>query len=105
MEKSVENQLGWNEVVTLTFGDIVDETLRCQKCLLIDNSDYFKAMFSSGMMEAKSNTVEIKDLDINVMKKLIDYMSTGKSNLTNKTVYCITAAACRFQVDLFFNLM
>jgi hypothetical protein len=33
------------------------------------------------------------------MKKLIDYMSTGVSSLTNKTVYCITPAACRFQVD------
>jgi hypothetical protein len=54
----MEKRVGWNEVVTLTFGDIVDETLRCQKYLLIDKSDYFKAMFSSGMVETKSNTVE-----------------------------------------------
>jgi hypothetical protein len=32
-------------------------------------------MFSSGMVETKSNTVEIKDMDINVMKKLIDLYS------------------------------
>lgn len=87
-----------NEIVTLTFGDVVKETIRCQKCLLIDNSDYFRAMFSSGMIESQNNEVRIKDVDISVMKELIEYIITKKISLTGDMVYSITAAACRFQI-------
>lgn len=86
-----------DENVTITFGE--EEKITCSKCLLMKKSDYFNAMFSSGMKESHYNVVEIKDMEADVMRELIRYISSEVLHLTNESVYCITAGACRFQIS------
>ena len=86
------------EVMTILVKGSEEALFKCSKSLLVDKSDYFNAMFSSGMVESHKNMVEIKDVEVSVLRKLIDYMKTDTLQLTNDSVYGVTEGASRFQV-------
>ena len=51
-----------------------DETINAHRAVLSAQSDVFQAMFESGLIESKSNSVRILDFDKETVKELIDYL-------------------------------
>ncbi len=70
-----------------------DVTLICggvefpaHKLLLSAASDYFSAMFTSGMVEAERDRVEIHGMEPGALKVLVDYCYTGKGSKVKGTL-------------------
>lgn len=61
--------------VTLTTGD---KTIGAHKCILSARSEVFKAMFEHDMTEKQNNTVDIQDVDYEVLEIFVQYLYTGK---------------------------
>lgn len=98
-----------NSLVTF----IIDEKqLYINKDLLCSKSDYFEAMFNSGMKESKNDVIEINDIMYDVFKYLISYIETGSlANLKmnaedinyTETLYDLIIAADKYNIqDLMF---
>ena len=81
--------------VTLIMGS---HTLECNKDILVNGSDYFRAMFNSNMMETKTHEVMLNDQDVTIMRSLINCLSTGELDI-NDNIEELTAASVRFQVE------
>lgn len=65
----------------------------CHKLILAARSSVFDAMFSHDMKEQIRNRVEIEDLDVNIVKDMIDYIYSGQViELESKASGLITAA-------------
>ena len=65
----------------------------CHKFILAARSSVFDAMFSHDMEEQIRNRVEIKDLDVNIVQGMIDYIYSGQViELESKASGLITAA-------------
>ncbi|CAH1254404.1 KBTBD11 [Branchiostoma lanceolatum] len=52
------------------------ENFPANKAVLGEKSDYFRAMFSSGMKESTEDVVNLQSIPPNVFKPLLDYMHT-----------------------------
>jgi hypothetical protein len=48
------------------------------KALLLDRSEYFRAMFRSNMRESKENVVQVRDCSKGVFVLLLEYLYTGR---------------------------
>lgn len=62
-------------------------------------SRYFRSMFSSEMVESHKNVIEIKDIDENAMKLLIEFAYTAKVCITVENVQSLLYAASILQVE------
>ncbi len=54
-----------------------DETFKAHKVILVSQSPVFRKMFEIDMKEKRSDTVEISDLDPEVLSDLLAYLYTG----------------------------
>lgn len=63
-----------------TFADVTlcldSETIQAHKTVLCARSDVFRAMFNSQMLEATTGRVYIEDIDVAVMKELLNFVYT-----------------------------
>lgn len=83
---------GKNADVTLVAKDN-EQKIRAHKVILKARSPVFDAMFSNQLSENLDNLVVIKDLDHEVLDKMIQFMYTGKaSNLANVADRLLMAA-------------
>jgi hypothetical protein len=72
--KAMVNDESCSDVVfVLENGDRV----HAMKALLIDKSDYFRAMFRSNMRESRENEVEVRDYSKDVFLLFLEYLYTG----------------------------
>ncbi|XP_041858727.1 kelch-like protein 6 [Melanotaenia boesemani] len=69
----------------------------CHRAVLAAASQYFRAMFCSGLKESHEECVEIKGLDSGTMSSLLDYTYTSRALLTHTNVQRILEAASQFQ--------
>ncbi|XP_026151205.1 kelch-like protein 6 [Mastacembelus armatus] len=69
----------------------------CHRAILAAASQYFRAMFCSGLKESHEECVEIKGLDSGTMHLLLEYTYTSRAFLTNSNVQRILEAASQFQ--------
>ncbi|XP_038149368.1 kelch-like protein 6 [Cyprinodon tularosa] len=69
----------------------------CHRAILAAASQYFRAMFCSGLKETHEKRVEIKGLDSGTMRSLLEYTYTSKALLTHSNVQGILEAASQFQ--------
>lgn len=69
----------------------------CHRAILSAASQYFRAMFCSGLRESHEKSVEIKGLDSRTMQTLLEYTYTSKILLTHSNVQKILEAASQFQ--------
>ncbi|XP_061925096.1 kelch-like protein 6 [Entelurus aequoreus] len=69
----------------------------CHRAVLAAASQYFRAMFCSGLKESRDERVEIKGLDSSVMQSLLQYTYTSQALLTQENVQRVLEAACQFQ--------
>ncbi|KAL0963626.1 hypothetical protein UPYG_G00308770 [Umbra pygmaea] len=99
---SVELQRGM-ETLRVS-GELTDVTLRvqdqdfpCHRAVLAAASYYYRAMFCSGLKESHEDLVEIKGVDSETMKTLLDYTYTSCALITNTNVQRTLEAASLFQ--------
>ncbi|KAK0155923.1 Kelch-like protein 6 [Merluccius polli] len=85
-------------------GELTDVTLcvegdlfPCHRAVLAAASHYFRAMFCSGLRESHEKQVEMKGLDSDTMRCLLDYTYTSHALITNTNVQRILEAASQFQ--------
>ncbi|XP_053184696.1 kelch-like protein 6 [Scomber japonicus] len=69
----------------------------CHRAILAAASQYFRAMFCSGLKESHEERVEIRGLDSGTMRSLLEYTYTSQALFTFSNVQRILEAACQFQ--------
>ncbi|XP_057707437.1 kelch-like protein 6 [Corythoichthys intestinalis] len=69
----------------------------CHRAVLAAASQYFRAMFCSGLKESHEKLVEIKGLDSEAMQTLLQYTYTSQAVLTHANVHKVLEAASQFQ--------
>merc|ERR1712156_448164 len=80
---------------------VVDRNkIYCHKMILVMHSDFFKAMFKSEMKEAKSDEIEIKNVELEVIKNVIFFMYTGKIDYEKINISLLIAADMYAVMDL-----
>lgn len=58
--------------------EVGGQMIKAHKCILVSQSEYFRAMFDSGMMESRTNVVTIKDFVPEVFKEALRFIYTGQ---------------------------
>ncbi|XP_005884099.1 PREDICTED: kelch-like protein 4 isoform X1 [Myotis brandtii] len=61
-------------------------------------SDYFAAMFTNDLLEAKQEEVKMEGVDPNALNSLVQYAYTGVLQLKEDTIESLLAAACLLQL-------
>ncbi|XP_013967457.1 kelch-like protein 4 isoform X2 [Canis lupus baileyi] len=61
-------------------------------------SDYFAAMFTNDVLEAKQEEVRMEGIDPNALNSLVQYAYTGVLQLKEDTIENLLAAACLLQL-------
>lgn len=73
------------------------EVFRCHKIVLAAASPYFKAMFTSGLMESKMDKVNLQGVDPDSVSVLISFAYSGEILIKEMTVCQILPVATMFQ--------
>ncbi|XP_013388458.2 kelch-like protein 17 [Lingula anatina] len=68
------------------------------KIVLAGSSPYLRAMFTNGMLETEKNQVEIHGIDPAAMRILLDFMYTGKIEITVDNVQAVLHAASMLNI-------
>ncbi|CAH8458646.1 unnamed protein product [Schistosoma rodhaini] len=69
------------------------------RVVLAASSDYFDAMFSSGMAESAQLEVELKSITPEIMDTLLDYVYTGQVRVSMSNVQDLLPAASLVQME------
>ena len=85
--------------VTLACGN---REFKAHKAILAARSVVFNAMFEHEMLEGKSNHVEIKDVEAEVMSEVLRFIYTDKSNNVDKMADMLLSAADKVSFEMFF---
>jgi len=87
-------------------GELVDmdivvgsETYRVHQVIMAAKSDYFRAIMSSQLREAKENRVTIEDVDPENMKTVIEFCYTNQLSLNDDNFHQVLSAAFRFCIE------
>lgn len=72
----------------------------CHKVVLCAASSYFKAMFSCDLRESRLGKVYIESISPWTMKRLIDFIYTGKIEINYENVIDVFNAAMMFQLNI-----
>ncbi|XP_059175121.1 uncharacterized protein LOC131955150 [Physella acuta] len=101
--QSLENV--WSENILFDFAvKVQDETIQCHRLILAACSEFFKALFRSGMKEVTENCVVLKDVSCEVFRLIINTMYTGTSLLTLDNFIEVWQAAHMLQVKVMVNV-
>nr|XP_046189225.1 kelch-like protein 5 isoform X1 [Oncorhynchus gorbuscha] len=82
--------------VTLVAGD---RRIPAHRLVLSSVSDYFAAMFTSDVREAKQEEVKMEGVDPDALWVLVQYAYTGRVELREDTIECILSVACLLQLQ------
>jgi len=67
--------------------------------LVAARSTVFRAMFSTSMLEAKENTVEINDFEEDVVKSMLEYIYTGETSDLSERAAELMQIAEKYDLD------
>ncbi|XP_067889187.1 kelch-like protein 24 isoform X2 [Heterodontus francisci] len=70
----------------------------CHQATLSANSIYFRTMFSTNL-QAKKDTVDIKEISADTMEYVLDYMYGGRGNIQENNVQSLLEASELFQIS------
>jgi len=76
-----------------------DQEFYCHKFMLSARSPVFEAMFFSDMVENKSGTVNVEDVDPDVMIEVLQYIYTGCSLNIDKHAKAILGASEKYLIE------
>ena len=89
----------WNDSCltdfTLTAGQ---KSFRVHRAFLAATSDYFFAMLTGDMQESRRDSVELKAISAQGLEPLLQFVYTGKFELTEDNVIDVVAAAHHLQI-------
>ena len=77
--------------------DGTDVTVSAHRVVLAAASPYFRAMFSSGMLESRESVVRLADTEVGALRSLVDYAYTGEISVDDSNVDALFLAAHQFQ--------
>ena len=75
-----------------------DKIFAVHRLVLESKSDVFKAMFTSGMVEAKSGLVSIDDTNAEVIEEMLHYIYTGKTTKMSELSQELFQVANKYQI-------
>ena len=80
---------------------VEDREFPVHRIILAACSDYFEAMFTSGMSESanEQKKIEIKGLSADTMDILLDFIYTEKVKVSVENVQALLPAACLLQLN------
>ncbi|KAL1116712.1 hypothetical protein AAG570_005184 [Ranatra chinensis] len=87
-----------HQMLTDVVLEVGSELFHSHKVVLAAASPYFKAMFTSGLMETEMSRVTLHGVCPSAMSKLLEFIYTGKIRVTETTVCTLLPAAAMFQV-------
>jgi hypothetical protein len=98
--------------VTLICGESVNDkedeltaanSISCHKIVLASFSPYFQAMFSSNLIETKTNRVHLPNFDLDALREVIAYAYSGSISFNVHNVQNILAIAFMFNLKQVVN--
>ncbi|NXW41913.1 KLHL4 protein, partial [Nyctiprogne leucopyga] len=95
--RKMENYLQQKQLcdVLLIVGD---QKIPAHRLVLSAVSDYFAAMFTNDVREAKQEEIKMEGVDPDALKALVRYAYTGILELKEDTIESLLAAACLLQL-------
>ncbi|XP_077992581.1 kelch repeat and BTB domain-containing protein 8-like [Glandiceps talaboti] len=100
--KNLQDFYRQQELADLTL-TVQGQEFHCHRCVLACVSPYFKAMFSSGMIESVSKKVSLSDVDPLAVGVVLDYIYTSQVTVKEDNVHPLIHASCMFQMDTLFK--
>ena len=79
---------------------IQDKSFRCHKIVLASVSQYFDAMFSSGMRECYDGVVRLQGIESSTFVDILDFVYSGRLNICFENAEDLLRAATMFQIKL-----
>ncbi|KAM8883178.1 kelch-like protein 42 [Synchiropus picturatus] len=75
-----------------------DKIYEVNKRKLIEKSDYFRALYSSGMKESTEDSVQLQGLSVLGLELVLEFINTSKVQIVNETLEDLIEAASFLQV-------
>ncbi|MEE6462259.1 hypothetical protein FKM82_001532 [Ascaphus truei] len=96
--KKMENYLRHKQLcdVILIAGD---RRIPAHRLVLSSVSDYFAAMFTSDVREAKQEEIKMEGVEPNALWALVQYSYTGQIELKEDNIECLLSTACLLQLS------
>lgn len=82
-----------------------DRTYEVNKNKLIENSDYFRALYSSGMRESSEDSVQLQGLSVPGLELVLEFINTSKVQVVNETLEDLIETASFLQVTSILKLL
>ncbi|XP_029297686.1 kelch-like protein 5 [Cottoperca gobio] len=76
-----------------------ERRIPAHRLVLSSVSDYFAAMFTSDVKEAKQDEVKIEGVDPDALAALVQYAYTGRLELREDTIESLLSASCLMQLS------
>ncbi|XP_076877818.1 kelch-like protein 4 isoform X2 [Brachyhypopomus gauderio] len=76
-----------------------DHKIPAHRLVLSAVSDYFAAMFTNDVREAKQEEIKLEGVDPEALKSLVQFAYTGVLELKEETIESMLAAACLLQLS------
>uniref|UniRef100_A0A674A5L8 Kelch-like family, member 42 n=1 Tax=Salmo trutta TaxID=8032 RepID=A0A674A5L8_SALTR len=82
-----------------------DKTYNVNKGKLIEKSDYFRALYSSGMRESREDSVQLQGLSVPGLELVLEFINTSKVKVVNETLEDLIETASFLQVTSILKLL
>ncbi|XP_056311669.1 kelch-like protein 42 isoform X1 [Danio aesculapii] len=82
-----------------------DKTYNVSKSKLIEKSDYFRALYSSGMRESAEDSVRLRGLSAPGLELVLEFINTSKVQVDNETLEDLIETASFLQVTSILKLL
>lgn len=87
--------------VTLKIGD---REFPCHRLILANRSPVFKRMLTADMLEARTREVEIEDIEVETMEKLLEFLYSGEIEVMGDQLENLFYAADKYAVMGLFKI-
>ncbi|XP_032893305.1 kelch-like protein 42 [Amblyraja radiata] len=84
---------------------IEDKTYNVSKIKLIEKSDYFRALYQSGMKESEEASIHLHGLSVQGLELVIEYINTAKVDFDNDALEDLVETASFLQVTSILKLL
>lgn len=82
-----------------------DKTYNVSKSKLIEKSDYFRALYSSGMRESAEDSVRLRGLSAPGLELVLEFINTSKVKVDNETLEDLIETASFLQVTSILKML
>lgn len=91
-----------DQVIAIVMDDKIYEV---NKKKLIEKSDYFRALYSSGMRESTEDSVQLQGLSVPGLELVLEFINTSKVQIANETLEDLIETASFLQVTSILKLL